>query len=314
MPSLDPGAPPLSQSQIDFAGMPQSAINGGVHLQMPHMPTAALDGGALILQRAFSTVDLTVLQMELFFLVLVRISFMVFLMPFLNNMNVGTVVKSGLAFFVTLCIFPTLDHTQVQVLPGAGNLLYLVIRECMVGAIVGFVGYFLFAFVEFGAEIINREIGLNAMPILDPASGESSTELTQVIVMTFSILFLISGGHTVLFEAIQESFNYIPLGGLHYQSQPIAWAMTTMVSESILYGFRFAAPVFVSMILLALGLAFMSRVMPQMNIWVVSVPIKVVVGIMTLIYALPLMFKLFGMVFARVHQYLLLMLKLAGGG
>lgn len=310
----DPAQLPVDQSNIGFAGLPAEALNGGVHLNMPQMPHAALDGGALILQQALSTVELTTLKFELFFLVLVRVSFIVFLLPFLNNMNVGNMAKSGLSFFVALCIFPTLDVHQIAVMPGAGYLLYLVIRECMVGAIVGFVGYFLFAFVEFGAEIINREIGLNAMPIIDPASGEYSTELTQVIVMTFSILFLISGGHTVLFEAVQESFNYIPLGGLRYQAQPIAWAMTTMVSESILYGFRFAAPVFVCMMLLALGMAFMSRVMPQMNIWVVSVPIKVVVGIMTLIYALPLMFKLFGLVFARVHQYLLLMLKLAGGG
>jgi flagellar biosynthetic protein FliR len=217
-----------------------------------------------------------------------------------------------LSVFLALAIFPTLETHQVLVQEGAGNLLWWTLRECIVGILVGFVGYFLFAFVEFGAEIINREIGLNAMPIIDPGSGEYTTELTQVIVMTFSVMFLVVGGHVYLYHAIQQSFIFIPLGGLHYDAQGMAVAATALVAESIMYGFRLAAPVFVCMLLMGIALGFMSRIMPQMNVWIISVPLKVFVGIGTLIASLPLMYQLFGLVFERCYQYLHAILKMNG--
>jgi flagellar biosynthesis protein FliR len=265
------------------------------------------------LEHALNAADITVAQLEVFFLVLVRVSFIVFLLPFLNNKAFQARLKVGLSFFIAVMLYPQLKDVSYIVNPAAGTIFYYVLQECMVGILIGFSGQFLFAFVEFGGEIINREIGLSPMPVLNPATGENSTSMSRLIVMIFSIVFLGSGAHFFFFEALYLSFIDIPMGGLVMNSRVFALSATLLVSESILYGFRFAAPVFTTMFVSAVAMGFMSRIMPQMNIWIVSVPLKIFVGVVTLLYAFPLMYKLFQQVFDKTHGYMTGIIKAAGG-
>lgn len=266
-----------------------------------------------MLQYAASIFDVSVAQFELFMLVLVRMSGMVFLMPFLKNEVVLSRFKVGFALVLAMIIFPQVKDTHIPYTPEVGHLILIVVKELAVGMIIGFGCGFLFVFVDLGGEVINRNIGLSMMPILDPQSGENSTSLTQLIMFIFTIIFLSQNHHFFFIEVMAESYTYIPPTGLDFQAQKLSHIFTYMVSESLITGLRLAAPILVSTLLALLGLAFMSRAMPNLNVWMMSIPIKIFVGIMTLIYVFPMMYQLSDKYFTKLQWNILTLMKLGGG-
>jgi flagellar biosynthesis protein FliR len=267
----------------------------------------------MILEQALNSAELAIAQAEMFFLVLIRVSFIIFLMPFLSSDLVLLRIKVGLSFFISLAVFPLLQESVLTIHPGTVHIFILVLKECLIGILIGFVGQFLFSFVEFGASIMNRDIGLSQTPIIDPSTGTETYELSQLLVNIFSVIFLIAGLHRYFFEILMDSFEHIPLGSMQFHEDKISWIAISLVSESILYGFRFAAPVFATILVSLLGMAFVSRIMPQLNIWIVSVPIKIGLGIITLYYSLPLMYTIFESVFGRLQSYGRLLIRIGAG-
>lgn len=266
-----------------------------------------------MLEQAASILDVTVAQLELFFLVLVRMSAMVFLFPILKNRNVSARLKVGFAFILSVVIFPHLKDTQIPYTPEVAHLILIVMKEVAVGIIIGFAGGLLFVFVDFGGEVINRNVGLSMMPMLNPETGENSTSLTQLIMFIFLIMFLLNNHHFFFIEVMAESYTYIPVMGLEWDAQKFSHVFTYMVSEALVTGLRLAAPVLVTTLLVLLGLAFMSRAMPNLNVWMVSMPVKIFIGILTLIYVFPMMYQLFDQYLASLQWNILTLMKIGGG-
>jgi flagellar biosynthetic protein FliR len=266
-----------------------------------------------VLAEALSVVDISLLKFELFVLTLIRVSAIVFLMPVLSGSKVIPQVKIGLVFFITLALFPNVNTAGLVIQEGTGMIFWLVIREAMVGVVMGLTGMFLFSHVDLAAEIINREMGLNQAPIMDPVRGENSSVLTTLLVNIFTVAFLLSGFHVFFFELLAESFERIPLTGLVWDAEKWSGLMITLLVESFIYGIRLSAPVFAAILVSLIGMSIASRIMPQLNIWILSIPVKIGIGCLVLYYSLPMMYSLFEGVFGRIHLYGDWVLDQAGG-
>jgi flagellar biosynthetic protein FliR len=265
-----------------------------------------------LLDPAFNLADLAVEQAELFFLVFMRFSALVFLMPFFKNENLLSRFKIGLAFFLTLIIFPFLSGQDVPIPRGPLDFGVMVIQEVAVGLIMGISGQILIATLEFCGFLINREIGLSMMPILNPLSGENSNSLSQFLVFVFGVLFLASESHFYYVEAMTRSYDYIPLVGINWHAEKFTQIFTIMIAQSFVMGFQLAAPIITALFISLLGMAFMARVMPNMNIWLVSIPLKIGLGVFTLIYVMPFMYTIFQKIFEDYQWQMLSYLKLGG--
>lgn len=266
-----------------------------------------------MLDYANSLLDLHVAQFELFMLVLIRMSGMIFLFPFFNNEAVLSRFKVGFAFILSIIIFPSVKDSAIPYTPEVGHLILIVVKELAIGMTIGFGASFLFVFLALGGEVINRNIGLSMMPVLDPMSGENSTNLTQLLIFLFTIAFLLKNQHFFFIEIMAESFEYIPITGFQFDTKEISHILSYMVGESLLVGMRIAAPVLVTTLLALLGLAFMSRAMPNLNVWMMSLPVKIVVGMMTLVYVLPMMYQVFDRYFTKLQWNILAIMKIIGG-
>jgi len=266
-----------------------------------------------MLDQVASIFDVTVAQLELFFLVLIRLSGLIFLLPIFKNSNVSSRLKVGFAFVFALLVFPGIKDTALPYTPEVGHLVLMVVKELMIGILMGFAGGLLFVFIDLGGEVMNRNIGLSMMPMMNPETGESSTPLTQFIYFLFIIIFMLQNHHFFFVQIIHDSFRYIPVSGFELQSGKVAEVLTYLVSEALVTGMRLAAPILVTTLLALLGMAFMSRAMPNMNVWMMSVPVKIYVGTMTLIFVLPAMYKLLDSYFSLLQYNMYVLLKLGGG-
>ncbi len=265
------------------------------------------------LQAIPTLADLTVARLELWMLVLIRISFMVFLLPLLGTEEVPARLKATLSFFLSLIIFPVIPSVAVEIPNSATAYILLAVREIYVGAIMGFAATFVFAGLRVAGSFLDLETGFSMVQLLDPTAQEESSAMGQLLVILFSILFLVSGGHLFYIRIIAESFQAIPLTTADFAIEGSVGILVRLSADALIFGLKAAAPVLATLFVSSIGLAVVARIMPQMNIWMVGMPLKLALGIMGLSITLPLIWSAFSKEQDRIQSYCLALLRQLGG-
>lgn len=224
--------------------------------------------------------------------------------PVFSSRNVPMTFKAGLAFFVSLLTFTGLG---LQPVPMDGLYLIAVIKEILVGLLLGFIGYMFFTVVQVSGSFIDMQIGLSMANIIDPMTGASTPVIGNLKFMVATLLFLSFNGHHLMLQAIMDSYQWIPL-----QNEAFANMYNGAVSEFLVrtftdtfgIAFKMAAPLVAALFLTDVGLGILARTAPQFNIFVVGVPLKLLVGLILLAVLLPSMLFLFQDLFASLFAAL----------
>jgi flagellar biosynthesis protein FliR len=237
--------------------------------------------------------DFTVVQIELWLLVLLRVSVMVFLLPILNSDEVPSRLKAGLALFLSFILFPTLPETSLAVPGNVVAYFLLAMREIYVGAVMGFAATFIFMGIRFAGSWIDQEAGFSILQLFNPQAGEEDTPIGHLLFILFTLLMLATGGYIFYIRAIAESFQVIPLAGAHAASADMVAVFARLSTNAFLLGLKVAAPVVTTLFVSSIALAIIARIMPQMNVWLVGMPMKLAMGMLTTLFALPLLWQTF---------------------
>ena len=155
-------------------------------------------------------------------------------------------------------------------------LMYAAGGEVLVGLMLGFVGRISFAAVEMAGRIITGEIGLNASAAL--GVPEPSTEPLAALLSTFAVvMYFLFGGHLMTISALARSFDFVLAG--HPGFAPAAGeSLIRATSHMIELGFRIAAPFIAMNFLVTLAFSALGRVVPKMNPFVISFPVRLIAG------------------------------------
>jgi len=188
----------------------------------------------------------------------------------------------------------------------------IVIEQIFVGMVIGFTASFLLHFVIMGGEWVARDTGLmqgTQNPFVEFQSNIYSIFFPMILV----VIFLASGGHYFFIRVLFESFQYIPMGNFVWDTRSFAAILMLLSASSFVVAFQFAAPVLGALFLCTVTLGLMNRVMPQLQVWLLGVPMKIIFGTLVIIYSLPLMVQLFHANFEQLQRALFAVLR-AGGG
>ncbi len=234
-------------------------------------------------------------QVIFFFLVFVRISTIIALLPVFGSWSIPFQLKIGLSLLLAVILFGSVMSTGIDksVVFSPGLFILLIIKEVMVGLAIGFVSSLLFTAVQFAGMLIDNEMGFGFVELADPFSDEPITVLGQFQVIIFTILFLLFNGHYFLILAIQKSFELVPLMGANFAGDKMMVHITALISNIFILALKFSAPVYVTLFLTELALGVIARTVPQINIFFVGMPLKIIVGIGATILVLPMLTLLF---------------------
>lgn len=258
--------------------------------------------------------DFTLAQIEIWLLVLVRVSVMVFLLPILSTEEVPTRFKAGLSFFLSIVLFPILPSASIEMPGNVPAYVLLALKEIYIGAVMGFAGTFIFAGLRFAGAWIDSETGFNMTQMMNPVAGEEDTALAHLIFILFILMLLASGGYAFYLQALAESFRIIPLTGARAASGGMVAVFAAMTTDSFLLGMKVAAPVVATLFVSSIALAIIARIMPQMNVWMVGMPMKIGLGMLTLTFALPMMWQAFSKQQGSLQTYWIGLMRLMGAG
>jgi flagellar biosynthetic protein FliR len=265
-----------------------------------------------MLSLASSVADLAIEKIELFILALIRIGTIVFLLPAFNQNTVPATVKAAISLLLAILVFPQMPLVSFTIANSPVFFFMIVLEQVFIGIIIGFTASFLWYFIVMGGEWIARDIGLT-QGTMNPFTEFQSDIFSIILTILLIILFLVSGGHYFFIRVLFESFQYIPIGNFVWDTRSFSAILIILSASSFVVAFQFAAPVMGAIFLCTVALGLMNRVMPQMQVWILGIPIKVFIGTMVLIYSMPLMIHIFNLNFEQLQRALFAVLR-AGGG
>ena len=162
---------------------------------------------------------ITMAQVEIFFLVLVRIGGMVFMVPVFNDKAIPWLLKTGITLLLSLLMYPFVISHQAappQLLAsGLPAVLLAVIREMGIGISVGFMAAMLLAAVQTAGQFMGFQMGFSIVNVIDPVSSVQVSIIAQFQYLVALLVFLAVGAHRWFIKAMYDSFSLIPLAGFH---------------------------------------------------------------------------------------------------
>ncbi len=224
-----------------------------------------------------------------FALVFARTTACVAVMPVFGSRWLPLLLKAGIAAMVSIFMALRVPPSAVPAwaaTPIAAGVL--VVREVLCGAAIGLAAQLVFLAIQQGGILIGRQMGFYMASILDPSSGQETQPFAIYLETLFILLFLAAGGHHLLLQVIARSFTVLPVGGpvdFGMLASGVLSAGTTM----LLLALKLAAPVLAAFLVLSVILGVLARVMPEMNILLTSLPLRVALGLLLAMAIIPLL-------------------------
>ncbi|WP_144028234.1 flagellar biosynthetic protein FliR [Paenibacillus ferrarius] len=250
----------------------------------------------------------------IFLLIFCRITSFFVVVPVLSSKNVPMMFKIGLSVFISFIIFASMGLDKP--IPMDGEYVLLIIREMLIGVLLGFLAYIFFTAVQAAGAFMDMQIGFSMASVIDPLTGVSSPMLGNLKYMIAILLFLSFDGHHFLIRAIIESYRWVPLDNqlfAHLYNGEISDFLLKSLSKMFYLSFQLAAPIIAALFLTDLGLGLLTRVAPQFNIFVIGAPLKMILGFFLLVLLFPELISQFQNLFATIFDHMEKLLQLISG-
>ena len=242
---------------------------------------------------------LTGAQFETFLLIFIRVSAMLFVFPVFSAPQVPMMVRFGLSGLISFMIFRV-----VPAVPASTDLYSLalgVVCQIVLGVIVGFVAQLVFIGIQFAGELIDLQIGFAVANVINPTTQQQVTIIGEFELAIATLIFLATDAHHLLLQGIAGSFQLVPLPVINLDPS-VAGNVVIFVTQAFLIVFRIAAPIILALFLTNVALAFAAKVAPQMNVFVVGLPLQIGVGLLMMSIALPLLGTVGPELFRNISQ------------
>jgi flagellar biosynthetic protein FliR len=242
------------------------------------------------------------------FLILARLTAFMSIAPFFSIKTAPNLFKLGLAVFLTMLIMPTL--------PIMGNVpldliaySILLVKEVVVGLILGYASTLTFTAIRIAGELIDNQMGFAMASMVDPQNNTSITLIGQFMNLLQILLFLAVDGHHRLLMAISYSYTLIPVTNAVFKTNFVMATLKIFI-EMFSLGVRMAAPFIVAFLICDIALGIMARTVPQLNVFILSFPMKTGLGLVTIAVALPVMTALVNNMLSQMEKDIVLIMGL----
>jgi flagellar biosynthetic protein FliR len=174
----------------------------------------------------------------------------------------------------------------------------LILQEFVTGVFMGYIAFFIFNIIYYSGQLIDYQIGLSMMSVLDPITQIQVPIVGNLYYLAISAMLVASNGLNMFFSAFFYGYRVLPIGTAHtLGNSSLAWLIVTLITEFIVIGFKISMPIVGSILVIDAALGIMVKAAPQVNIFVVGMPIKLLVGLI-------LMMLVMGPMLGTIYEYI----------
>jgi len=226
-----------------------------------------------------------------FLLILVRTSALFISAPFFGFRLVPSSVKILCSVFVSLIIAVYIPPSSYLVTTLV-EMIVLVAHQILVGAMLGVIASFTFEAIRFAGEIIDLQMGFGMANIMDPSTQIRQTLFGEFNYILAIMVFIVINGHHYLILSLISTFDKVPLYQLGFNSN-IEFNILENFRSLFVIGLKLALPILALLLLVDIVSGLISRLIPQLNIFVISFPFKITAGFIALIAFLPEILRIY---------------------
>ena len=248
---------------------------------------------------AFDVLVLFFAQIDVFMLIFIRVLAFFLVLPVISSQNVFMQGRLFLALCTTVALFMSGLVSTVFYMQTTLGFVYLMILEFLVGLAMGYVVFAVFNLIFFAGQLMDFQIGFMMVNVLDPMTQIQVPITGNLFYFAMVGLVIVTGGLHSFIYTFFYSYYHLPIGtAIVVGNSNLAWYIVELLAQSTILAVRLSMPIVGSMMIINAALGIMVKTVPQMNIFVVGLPLKLLIGIILLyMIMIPNLGAMFGQMF-----------------
>lgn len=222
-----------------------------------------------------------IIDFILVFLIFIRVSTALISSPVFGSKTIPTLPKVFLSLIIAYIVYLTIDRNVLTNVPTGWMLVILSIKEAITGLIMGFMMQFVFWGVSYAGTLVGFDMGLTMAEVFNPSSEESGNVIGEFLYYGALMVFFLINGHHYIISSVKYSFSVIPIGKFTI-TKPVYDLIIVYSASVFIIAVKIASPIMVSFFLVHIGEGIISRIIPQMQVFFVTQPLKIGIGILLL--------------------------------
>jgi len=243
-------------------------------------------------------------ETDKFLILMARFSGIVFA-PVYSTRNIPVIWKMGFVFLVTLTAWQYGTADAFTTPPDTVSYIIVLVSEITIGIILSLVAQFFFAAIQLAGEVIDTQMGFGIMNVIDPLNGTQAPILGNFKFILAMLVYLEVNGHHYFLQALFDSYQVIPVGHISFQNNFYTF-LINFFGNIFVIGLKISLPILGALLFTDLILGIMARTVPQMNIFMVGMPLKILLGFGVLLATVPiyiyLLNSLIGDMITQIYQ------------
>ncbi len=227
-----------------------------------------------------------------FMLVFARIGTMVMLLPGLGEMNVPSRLRLTIALALSAVLLPLHQHLYTLDLNAFGPLVALLGQEILIGGALGTTARLTMSAMQIAGAVVAQQLGLGFVTSVDPTQGQQGALIGNFLALFGVTMIFATDLHHLVIAGLNDSYSLFRPGEF-MSFGDIAALSTRTVGTAFRIGIQLSAPFLIFGLLFNLGLGVLSRLMPQMQVFFVGVPLSILLGLLILFVVLGAMMSTF---------------------
>ncbi|CAM3691781.1 type III secretion system export apparatus subunit SctT [Parendozoicomonas haliclonae] len=196
----------------------------------------------------------------------------------------GAMVRNGIVGSLAIFLYPTISAQQPPEDLSGFFIFTIIVKEVMIGMFIGFIANIPFWAMEATGFIIDNQRGASMASTMNPMSGSETSPTGLMFAQSFTTLYLISGTFLLLLGTIFHSYETWPLFEFYPKlNQSAVLFFMGQFDMIVTLAVWMAAPIMICMFVTEWGIALISRSAPQLNVFILAMPIKSAVAVAILV-------------------------------
>jgi len=220
-----------------------------------------------------------------FMLTFTRLGTAIMIMPGVGDSFVSQRVRLHIALAMSFALFPLSMPYMPNPMPNTMGLMMLIAMEFVIGMLFGTMARMLMTALDTAGMVVSISSSLANAQVFNPSMASQGSVMGAFLSVTGVTFLFVTNMHHLLFMGIMESYDLFPIGAVP-DSGSMAELMSRALAASFAVGVKVAAPFLVFTILLYAGMGVLSRLMPQIQVFMIALPLQIFLSIVLLMLVL----------------------------
>ncbi|MBZ4665474.1 MAG: flagellar biosynthetic protein FliR [Mahella sp.] len=236
-----------------------------------------------------------------FLLIFMRMTGLFVLSPVFGRREVPAYLKIGMSFMMAMVLLNTMPLQSMDIVNNIWLYGWILLKEMLIGMVMGYITTLAFSAILIAGQIMDFQIGFGMVNAFDPINEVAVPIVGNLINMMALLLFFGMNGHHVLISLLFDSYTVLPVGGFSIEPD-ILWYILDIFIQTFVWAIKLAIPLMAVLLLTEVMLGILSRALPQMNVFVMGMPIRLMIGLIMLLLVLPVYVNLMEPLFADMFD------------